>query len=404
MDTFKLVNDLSFERIAGSKNEEKAITIITEYIQELKGTFEISEFSIPYSEIKEASLTINGVKYEATGFKRSGNINEELDLVLLDDIDMIDFVNVKNKACLIATNLNYKLYEELTKRQAKAIIDISGSLYDDLAITDLEEKSLRDRHLNYGQTPCFTIRAIDAEKIISSGATKVKLVLEQTETTLKSHNIISEIKGEIEDEIVCFTAHYDSVRFSKGAYDNATGSATILELYKYYLNNKPKRTLRFIWCGAEEMGLLGSKAYMEEHQNDPIRLCINVDMTAVNLGKDICCVTGDTNIVGYLDLLSKEVGFKLKARDGVYSSDSTPFADKGIPALSFARLSNGFGAKIHSNKDNGLFLSSKYFYATCDFIKIFADRMVNAVVFPINKHMPDKMKQEIDNYYGRNKK
>lgn len=401
MNSFNLVNDLSFERLAGSKDENKAISIITKYINELGGTYQLEDFTIPHSKVIETVLKINDRIFEVTGFKRSGNIDCELDLVILDDIDMLDYVSVKGKACLVLCNLTYKIYEELTKHDVRAIIDISGSLYDDKNITDLEEKSLRDRHLNFGQTPCFTIRAIDAEHIVASNAQKVYLKLTQEEESLISHNIITEITGEITDEIVCFTAHYDSVRFSKGCYDNATGSATILELYKYFLANKPKRTLRFIWCGAEEMGLLGSKAYMEKHIEDKIRLCINVDMTAVNLGHDICCVTGESKISGYIELLSKEVGFKIKVSEGVYSSDSTPFADKGIPALSFARLSNSFGAKIHSNKDNGLFLSEKYFYQTADFIKVFASHMINAKVFPIAKIMPTKMKEEIDKYYGR---
>ena len=404
MNTFALVKDLTFERIAGTEAEGKAINIISDYLQKLGVEPVIEEFEIPYANVKKATLVVDGKEYQATGFKRSGNINATLDLVVVDDLDMLDFLSIKGKACLIASNLNYKFYEELTKRHVGAIIDISGSLYDDINLTDLEEKSLRDRHLNFGKVPCFTIRSVDAEAIIASGAKTVTLELEQEEVMLKSHNLIVELPGSITDEIVCFTAHYDSVRFSKGAYDNATGSATILEMLKYYLGIKPKRTLRFIWCGAEEMGLLGSKAYMEVHKLEPIRLCINVDMTAVNLGHDICCVTGEDKIVNYLQILSKEVGFSINVKSGVYSSDSTPFADCGIPALSFARLSNQFGAKIHSNKDNGLFLSEKYFYNTCNFIKYFADHMINAIIFPINKEIPEKIQQEIDKYYGRSSK
>ncbi len=406
MDTYKLVSDLSFERLGGSKDEEKAVEIIKGYITKLGGTPIVEEFNIPYSFVKEVSLKVGNIIYQATGFKRSGNIDETLDLVILDDVDTIGYVNVSGKACLLIGQFNYKAYEELLKQGVKAIIDISGTVYDDILTTDLEEKTLRERHLAFGQVPCFTIRAIDAEQIVENAKedTKVTLKLVQEEVSLVSRNIITEIKGEIDDEIVCFTAHYDSVRFSKGAYDNATGSATILEMYKYFLENKPLRTLRFIWCGSEEQGLLGSKDYVEKHSEDKIRLCINVDMTAVNLGKDICCVTGEEKICGYIDLLSKEVGFQISVKDGVYSSDSTPFADKGIPALSFARISNRGGARIHSNKDNGKFLSAKYFYKTCDFIKTFASHMIFAKVFPIAKVMPEKMKQEIDKYYGRNQK
>ena len=401
LNTFDLVKDLTFERVAGSDAEQKAISIITNYIKELDGSYEIEEFMIPDANISNCSLTYNNVKCEVKGFKRSGNINQTLELVIVEDIEMLDYLNITDKACLVLTTLNYKLYEEISKRGAKAIIAISGSLYDDVNETDLLEKSLRDRHLNFGQIPSFMIRAIDAEKIIASSVKEITLVLEQEEIKKTSCNIISEIKGSINNEIVVFTAHYDSVRFSKGAYDNATGSATILELYKYYLENRPKRTIRFIWCGAEEMGLLGSKDYSSRHREDMLRLVINVDMTAVNIGKDICCVSGEDLIANYLEVLSKEVGFALNAYTGVYSSDSTPFADIGVPSLSFARLANSFGAQIHSRRDNGLFLSENYFYKTVNFIKTFSDHVLNSVIFPFKKVIPETIKEKINKYYGR---
>ena len=78
----------------------------------------------------------------------------------------------------------------------------------------------------------------------------------------------NEICAGCTDEIITFSAHYDSVSYSKGAYDNASGSACILELLAYFNQHKPDRTLRFIWCGSEEEGLLGSRDYVEKHKKD----------------------------------------------------------------------------------------------------------------------------------------
>ena len=101
---------------------------------------------------------------------------------------------------------------------------------------------------------------VDAQKLLVSRPKEVKMNLQQDEFKLTSHNVVATIPGTTKKhEIVCFTAHYDSVPFSTGAYDNGTGSATILEALAYFSKVRPTRTLKFIWCGSEEMGLLGQR-------------------------------------------------------------------------------------------------------------------------------------------------
>ena len=63
-----------------------------------------------------------------------------------------------------------------------------------------------------------------------------------------------------------FGAHYDSVDFSKGVYDNGAGSVINMEILRYFKENPPKRTLKFMWYGSEEIGLEGSWAYVKAHK------------------------------------------------------------------------------------------------------------------------------------------
>ena len=85
-----------------------------------------------------------------------------------------------------------------------------------------------------------------------------------------THNVIAEIPGTdnaIKDEIVMVGAHLDSWHTGTGATDNADGSATVMEAMRILkaLNIRPRRTIRAaLWAG-EEQGLLGSKAYVEQH-------------------------------------------------------------------------------------------------------------------------------------------
>ena len=61
------------------------------------------------------------------------------------------------------------------------------------------------------------------------------------------------------------------------------------------------------------MGLLGAKAYCETHKDElkSHKLCINVDMTGVVLGKDIACCSSEESLVSYINYLGKEVGFNI---------------------------------------------------------------------------------------------
>lgn len=165
----------------------------------------------------------------------------------------------------------------------------------------------------------------DALEMVASKPEKVRLTLAQEEGEADSQNVIAEIPGtEFPDEVIVYTAHYDSVVFSPGMFDNASGSATILEMLRYYKENPPKRTVRFIWCGSEERGLLGSKAYVAAHEDllDKIRLCINVDMTGPLLGRDEARVTGEEALCHAITYLYKEIGYPMSVRQDIYSSDA----------------------------------------------------------------------------------
>jgi hypothetical protein len=88
-------------------------------------------------------------------------------------------------------------------------------------------------------------------------------------------NTIAELPGSSKkDEVVMLGAHLDSWHTSTGATDNAAGVAIMMEAMRILkaLGVAPKRTIRIaLWTG-EEQGLLGSRAYVEQHfakRDDP---------------------------------------------------------------------------------------------------------------------------------------
>ena len=122
------------------------------------------------------------------------------------------------------------------------------------------------------------------------------------------------------------------------------------------------------------------------------------------MGKFIACCTSEDKLVSYITYMADELGFPVKAKQDVYSSDSTPFADKGIPAVSFARIAPGNTATIHNSYDTMALMKYENMAADISFITAFSERMVNAARCPVAREMPDNMKEELDYYLLRKRK
>ena len=409
---YKVLKEISYERLGGTQEELSALEVLKREVEALGVQTEIEDFEVNSHEISVAEFVVTKPKrcvYKVNGFGMCGSTAPEgvdAGFYYLESTKQINKDDVNGKVVLLTSPMTYPIYEELVKANVAAIVVCSGSIYDDEKNTDLEERVLRERHYKHGKVPCFTMRAKDCEKLVLSNPQEVNFKLIQEEKKATSHNLVATILGsEKPEEVVCFTAHYDSVRFSTGAYDNGTGSVTILEVLHYFAKKQPKRTLKFIWCGSEEMGLLGSHAYVEKHKDEleNYKACINVDMTGIVLGRDIAVCTSEMSFANYIDYFAKNIGFVIETSQGVYSSDSTPFAYHGVPAVSFARISFRGGAEIHSRKDVIRNINAESLEKTIVFISKISDELVNSVYFPVPKTMPQNMKDELDKYLGNKK-
>jgi Zn-dependent M28 family amino/carboxypeptidase len=99
--------------------------------------------------------------------------------------------------------------------------------------------------------------------------------------TRTDYNVIAELEGKNDDNIVMAGAHLDSVIEGPGIQDNGSGSAALLETALMMANLNPENTLRFAWWAGEEQGLVGSTDYVEglsQAERDRIALYLNYDM------------------------------------------------------------------------------------------------------------------------------
>ncbi|MDT7781218.1 MAG: carboxypeptidase [Acidobacteriota bacterium] len=96
----------------------------------------------------------------------------------------------------------------------------------------------------------------------------VNLDAQYLEQDLTAYNTVAEIPGtDLKDEVVMLGGHLDSWHGGTGATDNGAGVAVAMEAVRILkaLNLQPRRTIRIALWSGEEQGLLGSRAYVEQH-------------------------------------------------------------------------------------------------------------------------------------------
>jgi len=89
-----------------------------------------------------------------------------------------------------------------------------------------------------------------------------EVVFNKQKIVVSSENIVC-VKAGLDQKEIIVGAHYDSVTAGNGCDDNASGVAVLLEMCKAIKNIKTPYTIRFIFFGAEELGEVGAKYYVE---------------------------------------------------------------------------------------------------------------------------------------------
>ena len=395
----KIFEDTAYVRMGGSPEELKAAQYLQSKCAELGLAAKIVPFDVDMATIHEAQFLADGVSVTCKGYLNAGSAEVEAPFYYLRSTDKFSLSHCKGKIVMVDGYLGYWLYQDILEAGAVGFITYDGNAnYSDW---DIDQRELRSYVSKGNKIPGVNINAKDAIELIRKGVTTAKIVLKQHEYVGQSHNVVLDLPGQI-DEYIAFTAHYDSTSLSQGAYDNMSGSVGILGIAEYFSKNPHRYGMRFIWCGSEERGLLGSKAYCADEE--ALKNCvlnINLDMIGCIMGKFISCVTAEEKLVGYIEYFSSEQGFPISVKQDVYSSDSTPFADKGVPAISFARIAPHNTATIHNSYDTIAVMKGEQMAEDIDFLIAFASRMANAVRCPVAKEMPDSMKDKLDIYLAR---
>ena len=396
----QIFEDTAYVRMGGSAEELRAAEYLKAKCAEFGCEATIEAFEVQMATMQKAVLTVDGKQIVCKGYLNAGSWDVEAPFYYLRSTDPYALSQCKGKIVMVDGYMGHWMYQDIRENGAVGFISYDGNA--NYADHDIDQRELRATVSNGNKLPGVNINAKDAIELIKNGAKTAKIVLEQKEYTGHSHNVVLDLPGQI-DEYIVLTAHYDSTSLSQGAYDNMSGSVGILAVAEHFAKNPHRYGLRFVWCGSEERGLLGAKAYCRDHEEDlaKVALNINLDMIGCIMGRFIACCTTEEALTHYITYMGNELGFSVATRQEVYSSDSTPFADKGVPALSFARIAPQNTATIHNSYDTMAVMSGQQMLEDIGFITAFTDRMANAVRCPVERKIPDNMKDKLDIYLTR---
>lgn len=207
------------------------------------------------------------------------------------------------------------------------------------------------------------------------------------EVTKAENKILNNVAGYIEgsdpvlkNELIVFSGHYDHVGgegnlINPGADDDASGCAALLSMAKAFqsLDKKPLRSILFLWVSGEEIGLFGSKSYV----NNPLfpleKTVADLNMDMIGRVKEAADstqetpMTGPTSVFVITDNQSKELieiaervddksildfDYSLSGKDHPLQlfarSDHYNFVEKDIPVLFFT---TGIHSDYHTPGD-----------------------------------------------------
>lgn len=405
LDLMRIFSDTDYVHRSGTPEEQRAAEYLKDRCEALGVPARIEGFRVPMAEMRGVKVTVDGREIPCRGFFNCGSGSVSAELLYMPSVDKVSLSAAKGKIVLLDTQgVGFFGYKDLMEAGAVGILFQYGNMY--YPHGDIDERDLREHVVgDERKVLCAMIHTSSAVEIVRSGAKEAVITIDQREYDGESRNVIAEIPGR-RDEFITLSAHYDSTALSHGAYDNMSGCAGLLGVMNALKDRRLNYGLRFVFCGSEERGLLGSKAYVRDHEEELSKTALNVnlDMIGCIMGKFIACVSAEEKLANYISYMGAELGFPVSARVGVYSSDSTPFADKGVPALSFARLASPNAAPIHCRYDTLELMSAEQLEKDIAFIAEFTRRMADSAVCPVSREIPEKVKTELDEYLARKRK
>ncbi|MBE0639035.1 MAG: M28 family peptidase [Bacteroidales bacterium] len=294
----------------------------------------------------------------------SGNFDERFKVMIAQDHGAAGVIFVSGEQLDSEDNLLKLTYDKSPATSGIPVIQIKRKVIDAELSTIGRNIADLESEIAMKKQPVTT----DIPVTISSHVDLVK-------DLAAAYNVIAMIEGQdeiLKDQFIVIGAHYDhlglggfgsgsrvpdTVAVHYGADDNASGVAGIIELAKHFSKreNLPQRSLVFVAFDAEEMGLIGSRFFVNNPLIDlkNVNAMINFDMIGRLKESNTISIGGTGTSLETEDILNQLAGkYPLTlsySAEGFGPSDHAAFYAKNIPVFF---ISTGAHADYHTPRDN----------------------------------------------------
>ena len=205
---------------------------------------------------------------------------------------------------------------------------------------------------DFATVPCDDKKRLDAVKSLfeRAGVPASEIAIDKHKAV---ENFVWTRKGQSSEKIV-LGAHYDKVAEGCGAVDNWTGVVTLSHLYRTLKDIPLKKTLVIVAFGKEEKGLIGSRAMVNAIDKDKLpEYCAMINIDSLGLSAP---QVADNMSSAKLGQFTADVAKEMKMQFGHASitgatSDSVPFVEKNIPAVTIHGMNNEWPKILHTGND-----------------------------------------------------
>lgn len=194
-------------------------------------------------------------------------------------------------------------------------------------------------HDGEGLIPGISISCEDGEFIRRLakrfGEVKIRLVSTDRCERMTSWNVVGDLPGQVASAVVMMGSHYDGHDISQGAGDPASGAVAVLEAARVLAKHAPSMrcTVRFVLWGIEEIGLLGSRAYVKAHADElsEFRFYLNMDSAGTKTNNRDIVLNEWPELEALFEFWSEEMALGFKVGQSVSAfSDHFPFFMAGV--------------------------------------------------------------------------
>ena len=200
-----------------------------------------------------------------------------------------------------------------------------------------EQGNFRGAFRSQSRIPAVSLTRADGQKLLGlMDQGDISAIVSVEPYDLPSRNVIAEKQGNSDSGgIVVVGAHYDTTPDTQGANDNGSGLSVVMTMAELTADIEYPFTVKFVLFGAEEVGLFGSRHYVDalgEQEIEDTLAMLNFDVPGSGDHLDF---VGSRELTDYATEIAESIGAEA-ARAGLpdsAASDHAPFHEVGIPVI-----------------------------------------------------------------------